>query len=110
MKLRMNVTVKVSKTVTLKPGAVIEVEYPKAEESMALVARGFASWIGADREEEASSDLPVDRIIAAIGKLDPENAAHFTKGGKPEVKALADLLGVEITAQQRDAAWAAVQG
>jgi len=109
MKLRMNVAVKVSKTVTLKPGAVIAVEDPKAEEAMALVARGFAAWVG-EGEADATPEVPVDRIIAAIGRLDPQDAAHFTKAGKPEVKALSDLLGVEITAKQRDDAWAAVQG
>ncbi|MGF7175850.1 hypothetical protein [Azospirillum doebereinerae] len=108
-KLRMNVTVKVSKTVTLRPGAIVEVESREDENAVALVARGFASWVG-EGEADTAPEVPVDRILAAIGKLDPENPAHFTKAGKPEVKALSDLLGVEITAKQRDDAWAAVQG
>ncbi|CAO3355209.1 hypothetical protein [Azospirillum palustre] len=107
-KLRLLATVKVARETTLRPGAVIEVKDPEDEQAASLVARGFARWVkaGDATEEEA---LSLDRIIAAIGKLDPANAKHF-KGGKPELKALGELLGAEVTAGQRDQAWAALQG
>lgn len=107
-KLRLLVTVKVAKETKLRPGAVIEVKDPEDEQAASLVARGFARWVkpgdGADVEE-----LPLDRIIAAIGRLDPTNAKHF-KGGKPDLKALGDVLGTDVTADQRDHAWTALQG
>ena len=60
-------------------------------------------------EPETAAQDRKARIIAAIGELDPDNPEHFTKGGKPEVKALEAILGFDITAAERDAAWAAFQ-
>lgn len=107
-KLRLLVTVKVAKETALRPGAVIEVKDPEDEQAASLVARGFARWVKAGDAADVE-ELPLDRIIAAIGKLDPANAKHF-KGGKPDLKALGELLAADITADQRDRAWAALQG
>ncbi|MGA1860327.1 hypothetical protein VH569_30455 [Azospirillum sp. 11R-A] len=108
-KLRLLATVKVAKDTTLRPGTVIEAGQDDAH-AVSLVARGFARWLkpGEEAGVEALS-LPLDRIIAAIGQLDPANAKHF-KGGKPDLKALGAVLGADITADQRDQAWAALQG
>lgn len=108
-KLRMLATVKVAKDTTLRPGTVIEAGQDDAD-AVSLVARGFARWLKPG--EEAGVEvlpLPLDRIIAAIGQLDPANAKHF-KGGKPDLKALGSVLGLEVSADQRDQAWAALQG
>lgn len=107
-KLRLLATVKVAKETTLRPGAVIEVKDPEDEQAASLVARGFARWVKPGDEAEGEA-LPLDRIIAAIGKLDPANAKHF-KAGKPDLKALGDVLGADVTVDQRDQAWAALQG
>lgn len=107
-RLRLLATVKVDKDTTLRPGAVIEVKDPDDADAASLVARGFARWLKAG-DEAGEEDLAPDRLIAAIGRLDPANPRHF-KGGKPELKALGDLLGVDVTADQRDRAWAALQG
>ena len=48
-------------------------------------------------------------IQDAIGRLDPADSTKWTKGGKPDVKALEKLLGFDITAAERDSAWAAVE-
>ena len=48
-------------------------------------------------------------IRGAIEALDPNNPRHFTKGGKPEVKALEARLGFDISAAERDEAWTAVE-
>lgn len=109
-KLRLLVTLKVAKETALRPGAVIEVKDPEDEQAASLVARGFARWVKPGEEAGVEAlPLPLDRIIAAIGKLDPANAKHF-KGGKPDLKALGELLAADITADQRDRAWAALQG
>ena len=48
-------------------------------------------------------------IRGAIEALDPANASLWTKGGKPEVKALEARLGFDISAAERDEAWTAVE-
>ena len=48
-------------------------------------------------------------IRGAIEALDPNNPRHFTKGGKPEVKALEARLDFDISAAERDEAWTAVE-
>lgn len=52
-------------------------------------------------------DSPVT-LAAAIGLLDPENEDHFTKSGKPQLDALAGLMGKPVSAAERDAAWQAL--
>ncbi len=41
----------------------------------------------------------------AFDLLEEGNKAHWTKDGKPEVKALADILGRNVSAKERDEAW-----
>lgn len=50
-----------------------------------------------------------DALVAAIGQLDPENHDHWTKAGKPDVAALEAILGRDISADDRDAAWQRAQ-
>ena len=48
------------------------------------------------------------RLFAAIAGLVPGDADHWTKDGRPEVRALRRAAGLaELTAAGRDAAWAA---
>lgn len=48
-------------------------------------------------------------IAEAIMQLDPSNEAHFTKSGKPELKALSTILGRNVTGAERDEVWSAMQ-
>ncbi len=68
-------------------------------------------------DEESAASLVADGVVrkaeraeaieAAIGDLPPGDAAAWTSGGKPEVRALREATGLEnITAEERDAAWA----
>lgn len=50
--------------------------------------------------------LTLDEIVTAIGQLGDKD---FTQSGAPEVKALEAVLDVQITAVQRDNAWATYQ-
>ena len=52
----------------------------------------------------------LEAIKGAIAQLDRENPEHFTKGGKPQVEAIEAVLGWNITAAERDAAWESMQG
>lgn len=68
---------------------------------------------GVEGKKEGEADAAADRrakvrqnmIVSVIGELDPD--AEYTKSGKPDVKALEDLLGFAISATERDAAFAA---
>ncbi|MBE4620994.1 HI1506-related protein [Vibrio navarrensis] len=48
-------------------------------------------------------------IAEAIMQLDPKNEEHFTKSGKPELKALSAILGRNVTGAERDDVWNAMQ-
>ncbi|WP_018169094.1 hypothetical protein [Thioalkalivibrio sp. ALMg9] len=54
----------------------------------------------------ADDDTP-DPMTKALTGLDRGNEALWTNGGKPTVEALGEALGREVTAKERDAAWAA---
>ena len=56
---------------------------------------------------EALSDAELAAVAGAIAALDPEDAAHFTRDGKPDAKVLGELTGFKVSAKLRDAAWAA---
>ena len=53
-------------------------------------------------EEYKSIALPADLIESAREAID---AGKTTKDGKPEVKAIEEILGRNITADERDEAW-----
>jgi hypothetical protein len=48
-----------------------------------------------------------DDIIDAIEVLDENNEDHWTTTGKPDTRALSDVLDRQVTAAERDAAWEA---
>lgn len=51
-----------------------------------------------------------DRIVMAIADLTPGRDDHWTRAGKPEVAALRAATGLDdVTAAERDAAWATFQ-
>lgn len=55
-------------------------------------------------------DAPTEeQIIEAIGKLDPDNKEHWTNSGAPQVVTLEGILGKQISAAERDVAWAKAQ-
>jgi len=60
--------------------------------------------------EEAITRKPTrgEQIIEAMTGLTPQNC-KFTKRGKPYVSALEDILGFDITARERDVAWAKIK-
>jgi len=53
---------------------------------------------------EAPTDK-LQQIVDAIGLLDESNKNHFTGQGIPRVEALTEILGFEVTAADRNAAW-----
>lgn len=73
--------------------------------------KGLASVMvdPAEIEEDAGADEADDkiqRICDAIAILDPDDPDQFTNAGLPQVDALEEVMGEDITAAERDAAWA----
>jgi len=64
---------------------------------------------GDDDGQDDAGEADEDPIEAAIRQLDPDNPMHWTQAGKPQVYALEEILGYQISAAQRDAAWEVVQ-
>jgi hypothetical protein len=50
-----------------------------------------------------------EKLITLIAALDFTNAALFTSSGKPKTETLKDLLGADVTAEERDLAWTEYQ-
>lgn len=60
---------------------------------------------GGGGETKPTGDNLIEAIALAIPKLDKDNSEHFTAAGIPDVAALEGVLGYDITAGERDAAW-----
>lgn len=60
---------------------------------------------GDKKRPRAKAELH-QQILAACGVLNAEDPDTFTADGKPQVKAVEAVLGYEITADERDEAWA----
>jgi len=63
--------------------------------------------IEATKDQPAPPDNVNDRIqqiVGVIESFDEKDKSLWTKAGKPEVRAIIDVLGYDITASQRDEA------
>ena len=58
-------------------------------------------------KKKIAGQIRIRAIVSAIPALDPEK--DFTRDGKPEVKAIEELLGLDISAEERDAAFKIAQ-
>lgn len=85
-------------------GKVVELPEEEARPLLALGAIVPAAVAPAPPPPAEGDDL-----VAAIAKLDPAREDHWTQGGKPECRALAEIIGRDVSAKERDAAWDAVQ-
>ena len=56
-------------------------------------------------DKEPPTSVTEAQIVEAIGQLDPDNSEQWTKGNNPKTDVLTDLLGTDISAAERDAAW-----
>lgn len=62
----------------------------------------------ADAAAENATDLRIEAIKAAIAQLDPNNAEHWLKDGRPSTAALESVGGLIVTAAERDSVWASL--
>lgn len=89
-------------------GDSIEVD---AETAQRLIA---SRSIDATPEAPSAPEAPVNAaerlaaIAGAISTLDKQNAKLWTSGGKPQVSAIETVIGWQVSAGERDAAWASL--
>lgn len=56
----------------------------------------------------SDADTRTAAIVAAIGALDKADATLWVASGAPNTKAIAAVTGFDVSAAERDAAWAQV--
>jgi len=95
----------------VRPGTPFEIDKQEGEE---LIARKLAHPSAAPSSDNAVKGPPkptgedlIKAIALAIAGLDPEE--DYTKSGDPNVRSLEKLLGYDISAEDRDAAFALYQ-
>lgn len=95
------------------PGTLVTIKDPAEAERLVQMKR--AAWPEAPPRMEPQEPVKpegealTEAIVAAIKALDLGDEENRTAAGKPQVSALELALGYEITAADRDAAWAVVQ-
>lgn len=102
---------KVIASITLRVGSPERMEYIPpgepvnlpAEDANELMERGFATKAS---PKDKDDDDRLESIIDAIGDLEP---TAFGKDGKPNVKAIEEIIGWSISAADRDDAWVQYQ-
>ena len=86
----------------IAPGAAAALPAGTARD---LIEGGAAELADAPADA-ATGDDRRSAILAAIAGLEPGDPGHWTRSGKPEIRALAAASGLaDITAGERDAAW-----
>lgn len=84
----------------------IELDDKDAAELKALGAIGGLVAIEVIPTKPALSDeQKLDAVKAAIGTLDAANTDVWTAAGKPNAAALTAIVGFDVSAALRDAAW-----
>ncbi len=84
------------------PGDICELEDAEARQ---LITSGVAAAITNGEPTDIGGGSFIDEIVSAIGTLPIDDGDLWTKGGKPQIAALADVLQKQITAGDRDKAW-----
>ena len=75
-----------------------------------LPGEAFGNVVSVESEEDGKPEVPLlDRLVEAIGDLDPDDKELWTAAGVPKVEAIEEVLGQDITGPQRDEAWKAYQ-
>ncbi|WP_417550123.1 hypothetical protein [Methylophaga sp.] len=81
-------------------GSSIELSKKQAEPLLAINAISVAG------KSDKADPFTQEQILEAMGALDKENEDLFTREGLPTTKALEDVLGGSVSAEERNAAWA----
>lgn len=101
----------------IKPGGTVDLT---SEQAAPLIRGGFIgskelnateqeepenTGTGPEPTKEPASEL--DRVIEAIGKIDPAKTDLFTGAGQPKTEAIEDVEGIDfpVSAALRNEAW-----
>ncbi len=84
------------------PGDICELEDAEARR---LIASGVVAAIIHEEPASAEGESFIDGIVSAIASLPIDDGDLWTKGGKPQIAALEDVLQKQITSGERDKAW-----
>lgn len=84
------------------PGKSLQVDEGEAK---GLVDAGIVRLGVPDEPDEGMTDERLDLLLEAIGALEDGNENHWTEKGLPEVAALKELTGGNVTGDERDEAW-----
>ena len=74
--------------------------------------QAFLARLAEDPEIRARAEAGTglrEALVEAIRRLDRDDKTLWTQSGAPKVEALEAVLGVDVAADERDAAWAAVE-
>lgn len=93
---------KILQTVQFKSGETFGYEGGEINRGL---SRKFEGDPWAPKKPENPDGPLLTDIIKAIATLDPDKGAQWTTNGAPQVKALQEALGQDISAGDRDAAW-----
>lgn len=88
-------------------GEIGEITAWAGRRAMLDMGNEIVGWIHQDEfeilaEDEAPEATTIEEAIALLSKDD------YSQSGKPKVRAIESILGYDITAAQRDEAWAAI--
>lgn len=91
------------------PAKVLDCALAALRAAPADEVREFVKHLSEDPKTRAKIGVAAGRrsqLIAAAAVLDPDNPDHFTRSGKPEIRALEAASGMtDVSAAERDAAW-----
>ncbi len=87
------------------PARVTVVPRPAVTTHIETTASPPASDLQPPHEPEARRAA----IKATIEQLDLSDPTHVTEEGKPDATVLSDLLGWQVSAKERDDAWAEIE-
>lgn len=95
----------------IAPGAVVELD---EAEAAGLIEAGAVEPAETTPPSPGGDDRPLSpesgrepSLTDAIAGMDPLDAAAWTKSGAPQLAALRAAAGRDVTAAERDEAWAA---
>lgn len=92
---------------------VIEKDAADREFPIAPDPPGSDPETGVVEPESSSESFPDDSVVnmddLVIAAGEAVKNGQVTQDGRPEVKAMEEILGVAVTAAQRDAAWAILE-
>lgn len=78
------------------------------EDAATLLSRGAIKLTDPETTTSISDSYKLECVVKAIGELDADNEALFTKDGTPKTDVLSDAVSFDVSAALRDEAVAKI--